>query len=87
MKVDLEEYHKLKQYAFNATVAITGLTVGGSEYFAGKIGDIYVADLDFCVKKVRERFDDGFEAEKRFWRLRKFLQEHHPDVWEEYQVG
>lgn len=48
------ERDEARDYAFEATVAITGLTAGGSEYFAGKLGDRYKADLKFCVERIRE---------------------------------
>lgn len=49
------ERDALKAYARKATATITELHGGGSECFAGKIGDMYVADLDFCKQRIRER--------------------------------
>ena len=51
------ELDELREYAREATKAITGLTAGGSEYFGKRIGDIYTADLPFCVGRIRERFE------------------------------
>jgi hypothetical protein len=48
-----EELKLLREYAREATKAITSLTAGGSEYFAGRIGEIYVADLPFCLERIR----------------------------------
>jgi hypothetical protein len=63
------ELAALRKYALAATRTITELTAGGSEYFAGKIGDVYVADLDFCNKHIRESRERGYqrwlEAERR----------------------
>lgn len=50
----LIEHAMLQTYAYDATVAITGLTAGGSEYFGRRIGNIYTADLPFCVQRIRE---------------------------------
>ena len=49
------ELELLRKYAHEATKAITALAGGGSELFAGKIGDLYMADLPFCMNKIRER--------------------------------
>lgn len=49
------ELELLREYAHEATKAITDLAGGGSELFAGKIGDMFIADLPFCVNRVRER--------------------------------
>jgi hypothetical protein len=49
----LLERAELASYAHEATKAITGLTAGGSEYFGRKIGDMYTADLPFCVERIR----------------------------------
>ncbi len=35
--------------------ALTNLTAGGSEYFSKRLGDIYLADIPFCVQRIRER--------------------------------
>lgn len=62
------ERDELSDYAFEATKAITSLTAGGSEYFAGKLSDgRYKADLAFCVQRIRERYEramDGMKAAK-----------------------
>lgn len=49
------ELEALRKFAHEATKTITGLTAGGSEYFAGRIGDIFIADLPFCAERIRER--------------------------------
>lgn len=62
------DYAPLSAYAHEATKAITGLTVGGSEYFGKQIGDIYTADLPRCVDHIRERMGfklDAIRAEAR----------------------
>jgi hypothetical protein len=46
---------ELEDYARKATATITELTGGGSECFAGRIGEMYKADLDFCKQRIRER--------------------------------
>lgn len=46
---------ELEDYAREATKAITGLTVGGSEFFGKRIGEIYTADLPYCVEHIRDR--------------------------------
>lgn len=52
----------LTTYAREATIAITNLTVGGSEFFGKRIGDIYLADLPYCVAHIREQLSKGMEA-------------------------
>jgi hypothetical protein len=61
---EAEELEQLRNYAHAATVAITNLTAGGSEYFGRKIGDLYTADLDFCVARIRESRDAANERWK-----------------------
>lgn len=56
-----KERDGLRDYAHDATKAITGLTAGGSEYFGRRIGDIYTADLPFCVERIREKI--GFKID------------------------
>ncbi len=52
------ERDKLREFAQQATKAITGLAGGGSENFVRGPGEeIYLADVPFCEKKIRERFD------------------------------
>jgi hypothetical protein len=47
------ELEALREYAREATKAITSLTAGGSEYFGKRIGDIYTADLPFCLERIK----------------------------------
>lgn len=54
-----DENARLREYALSATITITGLTPGGSEYFAGQIGEIYVADLPKCEAAIRVRTKNG----------------------------
>lgn len=61
------ERDELAKYAHEATVALTSLTPGGSEYFGRQIGDIYTADLQACVAVVRDRFE---RSEKRLRAMR-----------------
>lgn len=56
------ERDELAKYAREATVALTSLTPGGSEYFGRQIGEMYTADLQACVAAVRDRFE---RSEKR----------------------
>jgi Lar family restriction alleviation protein len=58
------ELEALRKFAHEATIAITGLTGGGSEFFGKRVGDIYLADLPFCVKRIRETRESLFEAMK-----------------------
>jgi hypothetical protein len=46
---------RLWAYAHEATKAITDIVGGGSECFAGRIGKMYIADLPYCKKRVRDR--------------------------------
>lgn len=48
-------------YVKDATVAITELTSGGSEFFGKRIAGIYTADLPFCVQRIRETRAGQFE--------------------------
>lgn len=52
----------ITSYAHEATKAITSLTIGGSEFFGKRIGDMYTADLPFCVQHIRDRIKSGFDA-------------------------
>lgn len=54
-RTDRAELEALRNYAFKATKAITGLVGGGSEMFAGRIGQMFKADLTYCVERLRER--------------------------------
>jgi hypothetical protein len=58
------ELEALRKFAHEATIAITGLTGGGSEFFGKRVGDIYLADLPFCVKQIRETREGLFDAMK-----------------------
>ncbi len=53
------ENERLKEYAIEATKALTGLTVGGSEFFAGQKLGFFKADIPACVKHIRWRFDNA----------------------------
>lgn len=59
IRADRAELAALRKFAKDATIALTGLTSGGSEFFAGQMGDIYVADIPRCVERVRERYETG----------------------------
>lgn len=52
------ERDEFAAYALAVTKTLTGLTAGGSEYFAGRIGDFYKADLPFCAQRIRERTEN-----------------------------
>ncbi len=60
MKIDQQkrEIEKLRGYAIEITKTLTGLTVGGSEFFLGqkRLG-FYEADLAACVKNVNWRLE------------------------------
>jgi len=74
----LESNAALEQYAREATIAITGLTVGGSEYFGKRIGEVYTADLPYCVEHIRERMGyrmEQLKAEAERARLKEMLAE------------
>lgn len=49
-----------RAYTAEATKAITNLTGGGSENFIRR-GDRYLADLPFCVQRIRDRFTSYHE--------------------------
>jgi len=49
------ELTKLREYAHEATKTITDLVGGGSECFAGRIGEMYIADLPYCKRRIRDR--------------------------------
>jgi hypothetical protein len=59
------ELEALREYAKAATIAITGLTGGGSEYFGKQVGDIYTADLGRCVGRIRDILDAANERWKQ----------------------
>ncbi|TPM89826.1 FliJ family protein [Mesorhizobium sp. B2-1-3A] len=52
MRAELE---RVKTYAHEATRTLTDLVGGGSECFAGRIGEMYIADLPYCKRRIRER--------------------------------
>jgi hypothetical protein len=53
------ERDEADKWIHEATKAITGLTAGGSEYFGRRVRNVYRADLEFCVQRIRERFENG----------------------------
>ncbi len=55
---------ELEEYAREATKAITGLTSGGSEYFGKEIGDVFTADLPYCLERIRERYVSKVELKR-----------------------
>lgn len=65
-KAALEEYRdtqervaELEAYGKDVTVALTGLTVGGSEFFAGEKFGFYQADITACVAHVNQRVEQA----------------------------
>lgn len=57
----------LKEYAFEVSKALTGLTVGGSEFFKGnsRFG-FFEADIPACLKNVQWRMEQQWKlAEAR----------------------
>lgn len=55
---------ELEDYAREATKAITGLSGGGSENFGKAIGDLYPADLPFCLERIRDRYVSKVELKR-----------------------
>lgn len=55
------ENEKLRAYAHEATKTITDLVGGGSECFAGRIGEMYIADLPYCKRRIRDRESKSHE--------------------------
>lgn len=49
------ELEKLRAFAKEATIALTNLAGGGSELFGGCISEIYIADVPFCIERIRNR--------------------------------
>lgn len=49
------ENTRLRAYALDVTKALTGLSGGGSENFAGEDFGMFKADIPFCVEKIRAR--------------------------------
>lgn len=64
----------IEAYAREATAAITGLTFGGSEYFGKRIGDMYTADLAFCVAEIRRRMCAATEEKLEWFRHKKAIE-------------
>lgn len=58
-------------YVKDATVAITELTSGGSEFFGKRIAGVYTADLPFCVQRIRETRAGLFEQVRQSKREQK----------------
>ena len=54
----------LEEYAREATKVITGLTGGGSENFGKQIGDVFTADLPYCLERIRERYVSKVELKR-----------------------
>lgn len=52
-----DELIVLRRYALDITRALTNLTGGGSEMFDGQIGEMFKADIHFCVSRIRDRHD------------------------------
>lgn len=52
-----QELAALRTYAHEATKVLTSLAGGGSELFAGQIGNMFKADLHFCKMRVCDRHD------------------------------
>lgn len=63
-----QELIELRKYARNATVMITNLTCGGSEYFGKRIGDVYTADLKYCDEVIRKRMQFAQEEKLNYFR-------------------
>ncbi|QWK79144.1 hypothetical protein [Ochrobactrum sp. BTU1] len=58
------QYKDLEDYAREATKAITGLTGGGSEYFGKRIGEVFTADIPFCLERIRGRYASKTEVKR-----------------------
>ncbi|KAB2676747.1 hypothetical protein F9K85_09635 [Brucella tritici] len=61
---EMEKREALENYAREATKAITGLTGGGSENFCKEIGDVFTADLPYCLERIRERYVSKVELKR-----------------------
>jgi hypothetical protein len=74
-----QELEALRIYAHEATKVLTGLAGGGSELFAGQIGNMFKADLHFCKMRIsdrRERLHGQLVAEvKKSTALREEIKE------------
>lgn len=66
-----KEHEEMRNYALDVTRALTGLVGGGSEMFAGRVGEMFKADIPFCVQRVRERFDRAEARARDAIRARK----------------
>ena len=53
----LARFEEMRGYAKALTVAFTGYVGGGSELFGREIGEMYTADIEFCIRRLRERDD------------------------------
>ena len=49
------EREALRTYAHEITKALTNLVGGGSEMFGHKIGEMYTADIPFCIERISDR--------------------------------
>lgn len=78
---EVGELNALRQYALDATKAITGLIAGGSEYFGKQIGDIYTADLPLCVERIRTKIEAAHKARIEALRQPKPQAVAMPDGW------
>jgi prefoldin subunit 5 len=66
-----EERDEADRWIHEATKTITGLTAGGSEYFAKRVRGICRADLPFCAQRIRERYAAGHSHIVEAGRARK----------------
>ena len=55
--VGFNDYEKLREYAFEVSKALTGLTVGGSEFFTEDKLGFFKADIPACVKNIEWRME------------------------------
>ena len=53
----VDELERLREYALKVTKALTGLTVGGSEFFRGDKLGFYEADISACIKNIKWRLE------------------------------
>ncbi|MEK1887951.1 MAG: hypothetical protein AAAB35_10345 [Phyllobacterium sp.] len=56
---------EILKYAHAITKALTGLAGGGSELFDKEVCGIYLADIERCVQRVRDREEKQREHLKR----------------------
>ncbi|MFC5584406.1 hypothetical protein ACFPOD_04730 [Nitratireductor kimnyeongensis] len=57
----LSENRVLREFAQQATFALTNLTPGGSEYFGQRVGHMFLADVEACRTAIRERLNESTE--------------------------